>query len=181
MLTPPTISPPKPQLILRTKSQSSSTGRLVDGIYSWPCVIGKNGLRTRKREGDLATPVGHWPILWVYYRPDRVPKPKTALPIQAIRANDGWCDAIGDRNYNRPVTLPYPASCETLWREDHAYDLCIVLNYNMMPRKRGLGSAVFFHLTQDDRRPTEGCIAVDYLHMQLILQRLTSKSIINIL
>ena len=36
----------------------------------------------------------------------------------AIRARDGWCDAPADRNYNRPVRHPYPASAERLWRED---------------------------------------------------------------
>ena len=162
-------------------SASATKGRLTRHHGTWPCVIGKNGLRTRKREGDLSTPIGQWPVLGVYYRADRVPRPQTLLPIHTIREDDGWCDAIHDRNYNRRVTLPYPASCESLWRADHVYDIIVVLNYNIKPRIKGLGSAVFFHLTRPDHSPTEGCIAVDYPDMLQILKHLGNNSIITIL
>ena len=162
-------------------SASDTTGRLVLGQSSWFCVIGKTGCNTRKREGDLSTPIGKWRIQKVFYRPDRVPRPVTSLPIQALKQADGWCDAVDDRNYNRPVRLPYPASCETLWRQDHAYDICIELGYNISPRRKGLGSAVFFHLAQPDRRPTEGCLAASYPDMLQILQRLQQNSFLKVL
>ena len=36
----------------------------------------------------------------------------------------------------------------------------VVLDYNISTRKRGAGSAIFFHLAHPDFRPTEGCVAV---------------------
>ncbi len=168
-------------LSYQSLSASDSTGRLALGQSSWPCVAGKTGCSTRKREGDLSTPIGRWPITTVHYRPDRVPRPITGLKTQALKQGDGWCDAAGDRNYNRAVTLPYPASCEDMWRQDHAYDICVELDYNIYPRSRGLGSAVFFHLIQPDSRLTEGCIAVNYRDMLQILQRLSKASFLRVL
>jgi L,D-peptidoglycan transpeptidase YkuD (ErfK/YbiS/YcfS/YnhG family) len=72
----------------------------------------------------------------------------------------GWCDAPGDRNYNRPVSLPYPASHEAMWRSDGLYDVVVTLSHNTRPRVAGGGSAVFFHLASDSLSPTAGCIAV---------------------
>jgi L,D-peptidoglycan transpeptidase YkuD (ErfK/YbiS/YcfS/YnhG family) len=36
----------------------------------------------------------------IFYRADRVPAPRTALPLRALAPDDGWCDAPGDPNYN---------------------------------------------------------------------------------
>ena len=61
-----------------------------------------------KREGDGATPAGALGSVGVLYRPDRVSRPRhRACPSPPIRPDDGWCDDPGDRNYNRPVRLPY--------------------------------------------------------------------------
>jgi L,D-peptidoglycan transpeptidase YkuD (ErfK/YbiS/YcfS/YnhG family) len=114
-----------------------------------------------KREGDGATPCGRWSLDGLLLRPDRVPAPATALPWRWLRPQDGWCDAVGDPAYNRPVSHPYPASAERLWRDDHAYDVIIVLGHNQHPVVQGMGSAIFWHVAQPDWRPTEGCIAMD--------------------
>jgi L,D-peptidoglycan transpeptidase YkuD (ErfK/YbiS/YcfS/YnhG family) len=86
-------------------------------------------------------------------------RPRTALPVRAIRANDGWCDEPNDRNYNRLIRLPSMRSAEGLMREDGLYDLIFVLGYNDRPRVRGKGSAIFVHLARDGYTPTEGCVA----------------------
>ncbi len=65
-----------------------------------------------------------------------------------------------DRAYNRPVRLPYPASAEQLWRDDHLYDLLVVLGYNDRPVVAGQGSAIFLHLAAPDFAPTAGCVAL---------------------
>ncbi|HEY5346811.1 MAG TPA: hypothetical protein VIJ72_01360, partial [Rhizomicrobium sp.] len=72
----------------------------------------------------------------------------------------GWCDAPGDPSYNRPVRLPYPASAEQLWREDHVYDIIVVLGFNDDPVIAGKGSAIFLHLAKPDYAPTAGCVAL---------------------
>lgn len=89
-----------------------------------------------------------------------MPRPVTGLPVNAINPADGWCDALEDRNYNRPVCHPYPASAEVLWRDDALYDVVVVVAYNRRPRVRGKGSAIFMHVARPGFEPTEGCIAL---------------------
>src|SRR4051794_4460545 len=92
-------------------------------------AVGTGGVGVKRREGDGITPVGRWPVRQVYYRADRVAKPQTALPVEAIAPDSGWCDAPGDPNYNRPVRLPYTASAERMWRDDGLYDVVMVLGF----------------------------------------------------
>jgi L,D-peptidoglycan transpeptidase YkuD (ErfK/YbiS/YcfS/YnhG family) len=110
----------------------------------------------------------------VLYRSDRIFRPRTGLPIKVIRKSDGWCDAPADRNYNRAVRLPYPASNEHLHRADSVYDLIVVLSHNERPRVRGHGSAIFIHIARPGYTPTEGCIALsrrDLLHVLALCGR----------
>lgn len=149
-----------PVPILRGLSRARSHGKLCLGTLNLACATGRGGRRPKQREGDGVTPVGLWRIMEVLYRADRLQRPRTALPVKPITPRDGWCDAPADRNYNRPVPLPYPASHERLWRGDHLYDLVIVLGYNDKPRSLGRGSAIFMHLARRSYAPTEGCIAL---------------------
>ena len=147
-------------------------GRLDLGGSSVPCALGAAGVipAADKREGDRRTPIGDWPLRQVLYRPDRPGgSPVTALPVQAIGRDDGWCDAPGDDAYNRPVKLPYAASAEALWRDDELYDLVVVLGYNDDPAVAGAGSAIFLHLAKADYGPTEGCVALARPHLEALL------------
>jgi L,D-peptidoglycan transpeptidase YkuD (ErfK/YbiS/YcfS/YnhG family) len=123
-------------------------------------ALGRTGIRALKREGDGGTPLGRFPIRQVLYRADRGIRPRTSLPLHAIRAGDGWCDDPLDRNYNRLVTLSSRRSAEGLRRADHLYDVVLVLGYNDRPRVRGRGSAIFVHLARPGLTPTDGCIAL---------------------
>ena len=116
----------------------------------------------------------------VFYRPDRLPRPETGLPVIPLTAHDGWCDAPDHPMYNRPVRLPFPASHEILWRDDHVYDLIVELAHNDDPVAPGLGSAVFFHLSHDDFRPTEGCVAIPRDYMLAVLKQATPESCLDI-
>jgi L,D-peptidoglycan transpeptidase YkuD (ErfK/YbiS/YcfS/YnhG family) len=157
-------------------SASSPRGWLRLGGLKFPCALGRTGCRARKREGDGATPVGRWRIRAVLYRPDRVRRPRTLLPVLPIRPYDGWCDAPADRNYNRPVRHPYPASAERLWRADALYDVVVVLSCNDRPRVRGRCSAIFMHVARPGYAPTEGCIALARPHLLRLLERLGPRS-----
>lgn len=144
------------------------------GVATWrgrryPCTLGRSGILADKAEGDGATPAGRFSLLRVLYRSDRVQRPVTGLPVAAIGRDAGWCDAPGDRQYNRQVVLPYGASCEALWRDDHVYDLVVVTSHNTDPTIDGTGSAVFVHLMRDDGGATEGCIAFDRTDLLEIL------------
>ena len=130
-------------------------GRLV-----LPCALGRSGTTHDKREGDGATPVGRFRALQAFYRPDRVRRPPTRLIVSRIDGGDGWCDEPGDRNYNRPVRLPYPARHERMCREDELYDVVVDLACNRGPIRKGRGSAIFLHCAKPGFPPTEGCVAV---------------------
>ena len=162
-------------------SLGATRGTLTLGGLRFPCALGRAGCRARKREGDGATPIGQWRMRAVLYRPDRVRRPRTPLPVRAIRPHDGWCDASADRNYNRPVRLPYPASAERLWRADALYDVVVVLDYNERPRVRGRGSAIFMHVARPGYAPTEGCIALARPHLLRLLERLGARAAIGVL
>jgi len=58
------------------------------------------------------------------------------------------------------VKRPYRASVEALWREDHLYDLIVVIGFNDAPVVPGAGSAIFLHVARDDSGATQGCIAL---------------------
>ena len=124
------------------------------------CALGRNGIVQQKREGDGATPAGILPMRRALYRPDREARPQTRLALAALAPGDGWCDAPDDALYNRPVTLPYQAHAEEMWRADGLYDLLVVLGWNDAPVAPGRGSAIFLHLASPGYAPTEGCVAL---------------------
>lgn len=140
------------------------------------CAIGKGGALPAaiKREGDGATPLGDWPLLGVLLRPDRIAPLPLNIPWRWLRAADGWSDDSADPEYNRPITHPHRFSAERLWREDDIYDIIVVLGHNQHPVTPGAGSAIFWHLSRRDWRPTEGCIAIERAAMLNLLPRLTS-------
>lgn len=136
-------------------------GVLRHGSLLMPCALGRGGVRTDKREGDGATPLGTFPLRRLWYRADRLEAPSMpGLPTRVIRREDGWCDDPASAEYNRPVTLPHAARHERLWRDDALYDLVVELGYNDDPIVPGAGSAIFLHVARPDYGPTEGCIAV---------------------
>jgi len=167
---------------LRPGSSVTRSGFLELGWLRLRCAIGRSGVTASKREGDGATPAGTCKLDEMLWRSDRSlgRRPVCALPARPIRPDHGWCDAPSDRNYNRTVRHPYPASAERLWREDHLYDIVVVLDYNRRPRVRGRGSAIFLHLVRPDYAPTEGCIALCELDLRLLLSRVGRGSQIAI-
>jgi L,D-peptidoglycan transpeptidase YkuD (ErfK/YbiS/YcfS/YnhG family) len=78
------------------------------------------------------------------------------------------------------VKLPYPASCEAMWREDHVYDLVGVLAHNDDPPVPLMGSAIFLHLARPGFEPTEGCVALQKSDMLQLLALAEPGSAISI-
>ena len=146
--------------LIVTAAEEAYEGRLTLGQRSYRCALGGGGILAEKREGDEGTPVGAFPLRRLLYRPDRLIRPRTRLPIAPIRADDGWCDAPDDPDYNRPVCLPHGASAEAMYRPDRLYDLVVVLGHNDDPVVPGLGSAIFLHVARPDFGPTAGCVAL---------------------
>ena len=116
----------------------------------------------------------------MFWRPDRLRRPAALLPGRALRAADGWCDDPADRHYNRPVRLPFAASHERLWREDHLYDVVVVLDYNLARPRPGAGSAIFLHIAKPEFAPTEGCIAVTPAAMRRLLATIGPGTVFDV-
>jgi L,D-peptidoglycan transpeptidase YkuD (ErfK/YbiS/YcfS/YnhG family) len=137
-----------------------SKGFLIAGQAAFPCALGRGGIVVDKREGDGGTPRSALPLRSVLYRADRLPRPRTLLPVRAIRPRDAWCDDAGDRRYNRLIDRPPGEAEERLTRDDHLYDVIVELGWNDRPVIRGRGSAIFWHLARQGFTPTAGCVAV---------------------
>ena len=148
----------------------------VDGTV-FPCALGSGGIAAAKREGDGATPLGTMRLLGGYLR-GRGFQRRSKLSLPPITPDLGWCEVPDDRNYNRPVTIPYAASHERMLRSDNLYDACIVLDWNISPRRRGRGSAIFFHLARPGFTPTQGCVAVTHAVMARLLPSLSRRTVL---
>ncbi len=146
----------------------------ADATLTWRgrrlrCALGRGGISTTKHEGDGATPAGTLLLRRLLYRADRIAAPPGMLPREPIGEADGWCDDPAHADYNRQVTLPHPARCERMSRNDHLYDLVAVLGWNDDPVVRGRGSAIFLHVAREDFAPTEGCVALALPDLLMLL------------
>ncbi len=166
------------QLIVRGRSARATVGTISCGNLCFPCTLGWSGRSVDKREGDGATPIGAFMLREVLYRADRLSRPHCRLPLRPLRMSDGWCDDPPDRNYNRRVRHPYPAGAERLWRDDHLYDVIVVMSHNECPRIRGRGSAVFMHVAPSEMTPTAGCVALRLPHLLRLLEYLSRRSVL---
>jgi len=159
----------------------SKSGFLTLNKKKYKCSFGKKGFTRNKREGDLKTPIGIFKILDCYYRHDRTPKPVTNLNCIKIKKNMGWCDDPKSELYNRLVKLPFNYRYEKLLRKDSCYDILVVLNYNMQPVKKNLGSAIFIHLAKSNYKKTNGCIALKKKDFLLFLKDVKYNTKIKII
>jgi len=99
--------------------------------FNFQCSVGKNGITTKKIEGDKKTPAGFFKIEHLYYRKDRINFPKTDLKCIKISEKMGWCnDKNYPRKYNQLINVSDKIGHEKLFREDHKYDLLIPIKFN---------------------------------------------------
>lgn len=143
--------------------------------FTIKCVIGKNGLKKNKIEGDKSTPVGKFKLGQLYWRADRVRKPETKLLCKKIYKNMAWCNDVRSKYYNKEVKINKKFKYEKLFRKDNKYDYFIVIKYNDKKIVKGKGSAIFIHLTSNYRK-TAGCIAIKKNDFLVLVKLLTPKS-----
>ena len=147
---------------------------LIIDEFKFKCCIGKNGFTRNKFEGDKKTPKGNYKIENLYYRKDRLSKPKTELKCIEIKKNMGWGDDLSKKKYyNKMVKINRNIKCEKLLRKDNKYDLLIPIKYNFNYPILGKGSCIFIHLTKKFL-PTAGCIGLEKKDF-LIMLRLIKK------
>jgi len=149
-------------------------------VFNFKCSIGKKGLSKNKIEGDLKTPVGVFSLGNLYYRSDRVDKPKTTLKCIKIDKNMGWCDdPLNKEKYNKLIKVNKKIKHEKLYRRDHKYDLLIPIKYNFNKRVPGKGSCIFIHLTRN-YAPTAGCISLKKKDLLILLKLIKKNTRIKI-
>ena len=164
---------------------SARPGRRSQGIMrAGPRVVrvalGRGGIKANKREGDGGTPRGRFFPVRVWWRADRMPRPRTSLPLRRIGPADAWCEDPSDRHYNKPFERSANEPGDRLWRDDGLYDLFIEINHNIRPRVAGRGSAVFIHVARPGFAPTAGCVALRLRDLQKLLSWMGPKTRIKI-
>ncbi len=148
--------------------------------FEFKCCVGKNGISTKKIEGDNKTPKGSFKIERLYYRGDRLSKPFTKLKCIKINKTMGWCNDIRNKaDYNKLVDTKKKTKYEKLHRKDFKYDLVIPIKYNWQRKKLGKGSCIFLHLTKN-YKPTAGCIALSKKDFLIMLKLINPKTKIKI-
>lgn len=157
---------------IRAAAGDPRRGWLAAGGRTIPVALGRGGIIANKREGDGGTPRGTFRPRRLWWRADRHPRPKTFLPIRAIRPEDAWCEDPGSRHYNRPIGLGRNHRGDRLKRDDHLYDFIVEIDHNTSPRIAGHGSAVFIHLARESFAPTAGCVSMTKSAMLHLLRRL---------
>ncbi|MDQ6868530.1 MAG: L,D-transpeptidase family protein [Pseudomonadota bacterium] len=162
------------------QAQEIPLGRFHAGPVVVRCAIGRGGIRQDKREGDRSTPGGAFRLLGGFFRQDRVLRKAWVSPMRPTAPRDGWCDDPRSALYNRRVVMPCRASHEKLWRADRLYDLVIILDYNIHPRRKNRGSAIFLHCARPDFAPTGGCIALRLDDLRRLLPRLSRKAVLTV-
>jgi L,D-peptidoglycan transpeptidase YkuD (ErfK/YbiS/YcfS/YnhG family) len=146
------------------------------GPWSIPVALGRGGVKANKHEGDGGTPHGRFRAMRLWWRPDRVPRPRTLLPIRRIGRADAWCEDPGDRRYNRPFHRSASEPGDRLWRDDGLYDIFVEIDHNTRPRVAGRGSAVFIHVARPGLAPTAGCVALRRSDLERLLERMSPKT-----
>ena len=147
--------------------------------FLFKCTIGKKGISSKKKEGDLCTPKGTFSIKNLYYRSDRLLKPQTKIIIKKIKKNMGWCNDPKSNKYNSLVTVKEKIRYEKMYRKDHKYDIVVVIGYNLKKPIPYKGSAIFIHLT-NNYKPTAGCIALNKKDLLILLKLINKKTEIKI-
>jgi L,D-peptidoglycan transpeptidase YkuD (ErfK/YbiS/YcfS/YnhG family) len=163
---------PASAILIHPAAGDPCRGWLTANGRTIPVALGRGGIRANKREGDGATPKGTFRPRQLWWRADRHPRPRTFLPVRAIRREDAWSEDPASRHYNRPVRLDTDRGGDRLTRDDHLYDFIVEIDHNSSPRIAGRGSAVFLHLARENFSPTAGCVSMTQSAMLWLLQRL---------
>ena len=161
-------------MIIHVKNKNT----LIIDDFILKCCVGKNGLKSNKKEGDYATPKGLFKLKKLYFRKDRLGVPKTKIKKKIIKKNMAWCDDPKHKNYNKEIYISNKRYKENFYKINHVYDYLITISYNekKIPYK---GSAIFLHLTKN-YKPTAGCIALKKKDFEILLKLIDQKTKIKI-
>ena len=152
---------------------------LIIDDFKLKCCIGLKGINRKKEEGDKSTPHGIFQLGNVYYRPDRVQKPRSNLKCKKIKKYMGWCNDTSSKFYNNEIVINKKIKHEKLFRSDYKYNYLILIHYNYPNSISGKGSAIFIHLSKN-YKPTVGCIGLKEKDLLILLKLVDKKNKIKI-
>ncbi|MDP3560421.1 MAG: L,D-transpeptidase family protein [Legionellaceae bacterium] len=135
-------------------------------LPSFEAVIGENGTAAagKKKEGDLKTPVGLYPIGDAFGTRPLALK----MDYKYITADDKFIDDVHSKRYNTWVTGTTKAkSYEHMLIKPYVFGA--IVNYNMQPTIAGAGSAIFIHVWSASNTGTAGCVATTQKHILQML------------
>lgn len=141
--------------------------------------IGRNGLTTKKREGDGKTPIGEFELGLVLGTHKKI---KSKLEYIQITKNMYWVDDIKSKYYNRLVDIE---NVEKDWNSaEHLIDYPIQYEYIIEIKTNpnntpGNGSAIFLHCT--NHAATAGCIAIESETMKTLIESIDENTKIIIM
>lgn len=152
--------------------RSANGWKLVLGPL--PAVVGRTGViaGAQKREGDGHTPAGIYALQTAF---GYAPTLATGLQYRQATADDYWVDEATAQDYNTWVQGKPKVSAEAMRRDDDAYSVGAVIEYNTAPVVPGRGSAIFFHVWSGPDHPTAGCVAVAAAEARRVLEWLDRK------
>lgn len=132
--------------------------------------IGRNGFAApgEKREGDNKSPSGLFRLGQLYGYDEAV---DTRMPYLQSTSEDKWIDDPDSPDYNKPIKGNTTAkSFENLKISSDEYKLCLVIEYNMHPIVKEMGSAIFMHLSYGDSpNPSSGCVVLTPNNLSFLL------------
>lgn len=172
-------------IIVQTTDENATRGVLICGTQRFDCALGRGGVTTDKVEGDGKTPIGTYPLRLVFYRADRVARPDTGLLVRELTPSTGWSEDPASADYNTEISVPpcgqTPDGIDRMTRDDHVYDITVVIGYNDDPPVKGRGSAIFMHVARPGYTPTAGCVALSESDLLTVLGHMNAQSQITIL
>ena len=140
------------------------------------CFVGKNGIGSKKREGDLITPRGKFKLKKVFYKKKELSKIQTRMPKTEIKKNFAWCTDSNNKRYNSLISKPMGCDYEDMFRKDSLYDIVIVLDFNYTSPIKYKGSAIFLHCSENKTKFTDGCIAMAKKDLLELIPHITLSS-----
>jgi len=139
--------------------------------------IGRNGFANpgEKREGDKKSPTGLFRLGQLFCYDNTV---RTKMPFIQTTAGDKWIDDPESPDYNRFIRGTTAAkSWENMKLRSNEYYYCMVIEYNVSPVVKGMGSAIFLHLSQGDTpNAGAGCVIIQQKDMEWLLNWMTPES-----
>jgi len=128
-----------------------------------------------KREGDQQSPTGFFRLGQLFCYDKSV---NTMMPFIQTTPEDKWIDDPNSAEYNRHIRGETTAkSYENLKIRSDEYKYCMAIEYNTHPVVKGMGSAIFLHLSEGEKpNPSAGCVVLTPKDMERLLKWMKPES-----